>query len=49
MALPNVKVNVGEETISTSNTLIPFVPVVIMKTNIKINPLKQPNSPKIKK
>lgn len=32
MALPNVKVNVGEETISTSNTLIPFVPVVIMKT-----------------
>lgn len=32
MALPNVKVNVGEETISTSNTLVPFVPVVIMKT-----------------
>lgn len=32
MALPNVKVNVGEETLATSNTLVPFVPVVIMKT-----------------
>jgi len=32
MALPNVKVNVGEETLATANTLIPFVPVVIMKT-----------------
>lgn len=32
MALPNVKVNVGEETLLASNTLIPFVPAIIMKT-----------------
>lgn len=30
--LPNVKVNVGEETLIASNTEIPFVPVVLMKT-----------------
>ena len=32
MAIPNVRVNVGEETLSTLNSAIPFVPVVIMKT-----------------
>ena len=32
MSLPKVTVNVGEETLLASNTLIPFVPAVIMKT-----------------
>lgn len=32
MALPNVKVNVGEETLVSSNTTIPFVPAILLKT-----------------
>lgn len=32
MALPNVKVNVGEQTLAIANTQIPFVPAVLMKT-----------------
>ena len=32
MSLPKVNVNVGEETLLASNTLIPFVPAVILKT-----------------
>lgn len=32
MALPNVKVNVGEETLVTANTVIPFVPAILLKT-----------------
>lgn len=32
MALPNVNVNVGEQTLVASNTVIPFVPAIIMKT-----------------
>lgn len=32
MAIPNVKVNVGEQTLVSSNTLVPFVPAVLLKT-----------------
>lgn len=32
MALPRVNVNVGEETLLASNTQIPFVPAVLLKT-----------------
>lgn len=32
MALPYVKVNVGEETLVSANSIIPFVPAILMKT-----------------
>lgn len=32
MALPNVKVNVGEQTLVSANTLVPFVPAILLKT-----------------
>ena len=32
MSLPKVNVNVGEETLLTSNSVIPFVPAILMKT-----------------
>lgn len=32
MSLPKVNVNVGEETLSTSNNTIPFIPAIILKT-----------------
>ena len=32
MALPNVKVNVGEQTLVAANTQIPFIPAVLLKT-----------------
>lgn len=32
MSLPNVKVNVGEQTLVSSNTLVPFIPAVLLKT-----------------
>ena len=32
MSLPNVNVNVGEQTLTVTNTSIPFVPAVLMKT-----------------
>ena len=42
MALPNVKVNVGEETLVSSNTTVPFVPAVLMKT--KSGPIGEINT-----
>ena len=32
MSLPKVNVNVGEETLTTSNNAIPFIPAIILKT-----------------
>ena len=32
MALPNVKVNVGEQTLVSANTAVPFIPAVLLKT-----------------
>lgn len=42
MALPNVKVNVGEETLVSSNTTVPFVPAVLLKT--KSGPIGEINT-----